>query len=114
MTAGRASVDLGMKEATLLAHVRRLARMRGWLVYHTHRSDRSEPGWPDLVLAHAETGRLLVVELKAAKGRVSTAQQEWLDTLTACGIDARVWRPADLDNDEIEQALNPHRPTEKP
>lgn len=106
----RPPVDAAMKEATLLAIVRRIAKRGGWLVYHTHRSDRSEPGWPDLVLVHVPTSRLLVVELKATKGRISPAQAEWIGALSGCGVDVRVWRPAQLDDGEIETALNPYPP----
>jgi len=70
-----------------------LARVSGWLVYHTHDSRRSQPGFPDLVLVHPKRGRLLFRELKATKGRVSPAQHEWLDALRAVGVDAAVWRP---------------------
>ena len=43
------------------------ARLRGYLVYHTHDSRRSEPGFPDLICLRA--GRLVVMELKSAGGR---------------------------------------------
>lgn len=85
-----------MTEAELLQAVRDLARLRGWLAYHTHRSDRSEPGFPDLILAHPRTGQLLAVELKSASGRLSAPQQTWLAALQRAGVDARVWRPTDL------------------
>ena len=89
-------------EKTLLAQVRRLAQSAGFIVYHTHRSDKSEPGFPDLVLAKpgkpGEPGRLLFVELKSAKGKLTYDQHIWLDVLrhTLPGIEVEVWRPADL------------------
>lgn len=71
-----------------------LARLRGYLCYHTFSSLRSTPGFPDCVLARP--GRLLFRELKTERGRVSAAQQQWLTTLRAAGADAGIWRPSDL------------------
>lgn len=85
-----------MPERALLAQVRRLAQEQGWLVYHTWRSEHSEPGFPDVVLA--KPGRLLFVELKSAQGKVTVEQQQWLEVLkrSVPGIEIYLWRPADL------------------
>lgn len=83
-------------ESQFLQQVRDLAKLTGWECYHTHNSQRSEPGWPDLVLASAAQRRLLFIELKTAVGRVSPHQRKWLNLLTSCGCEAAVWRPADL------------------
>ncbi|HET6910749.1 MAG TPA: VRR-NUC domain-containing protein [Mycobacteriales bacterium] len=100
-----------MTEAELLQAVRDLARLRGWLVYHTHRSDRSEPGFPDVIAVHPRTGHLLAVELKSANGRITRDQRAWLDALQSAGVDARVWYPADLASGAIVRALSqPGRP----
>ena len=99
----RATQARKMSEATLLAQVRALARALGWLGYHTHRSDRSEPGWPDLVLVRGD--RLLYRELKTSTGRLMPAQQTWLDALRAAGADASVWRPEDLLEGRVEAEL---------
>lgn len=97
-------------EAELLQAVRDLARMRGWLVYHTHRSDRSEPGFPDVIAVHPR-GHLLAVELKSATGRITREQRTWLEALQHAGVDARVWYPADLTSGAIVRALSlPGRP----
>lgn len=92
-----------MTEKELLEQVRTLARMCGWLCYHTYRSVRSEPGFPDLTLVRGR--RLLFVELKSEKGRVTEAQQQWLDALGQTGVETYVWRPRDLD--EIGRVLSP-------
>ena len=94
-----------MTEAQLLEAVRALARLRGYLTYHTHRSDRSEPGFPDLVLLHPTAKHLVFAELKTAKGRVAPAQHVWIDSLRRAGSDAYIWRPADLDGGLIARAL---------
>ena len=51
-------------EKDFQAWVLAVARKWGWRHYHTHRSDKSPKGWPDLVLAHQEWGIVLFRELK--------------------------------------------------
>lgn len=87
-----------LSEDDFLTMVIDRARARGWMVYHP-RPARSSKGWrtpgqgtpvgfPDLVLAR--DGEVLIRELKSETGRVTDAQQSWLD---ACG--GEVWRPSD-------------------
>ncbi len=90
-----------MSEAKLLAQVRALAAIRGWLCYHTHDSRRSQAGYPDLTLCRArpgEKGRVVFVELKSHCGRLTAAQRLWTDTLRAAGAEVHVWRPDDWDD----------------
>lgn len=94
-----------MTEDQLLRCIVALAQRQGWLVYHTHDSRRSQPGYPDLALIHPARGIHLMRELKTQKGRVAPKQQEWLDGLTAAGIDAGIWRPIDWHNDTISNIL---------
>ncbi len=93
-----------MTEAELMSQVIALAKLRGWSCYHTHLSIRSEPGFPDLVLVR---NRVMFRELKSARGKVSHAQQRWLDMLKAAGADADVWFPADLLNGRVMRELAP-------
>lgn len=90
-------------ETSFLASVRELAHGLRWLTYHTHNSRRSEPGFPDLVLVRGD--RVVYRELKTNAGRVTAAQQVWLDALVAGGADAAVWRPVDLEAGEIQRDL---------
>lgn len=83
-----------MTENEWMEQVRDLAKLYGWLGYHTHRSDRSDAGFPDLVLVKGE--RVVYVELKAEKGRLSPDQKKWLRALVAAGQETAVWRPSDL------------------
>lgn len=83
-----------MSEAELLRQVRDAARVLGLLCYHTHRSDRSEPGFPDVVLVGRKG--VLFRELKRQRGGHTPAQSEWLDALVHAGVDAGTWRPIDL------------------
>jgi hypothetical protein len=70
-----------VSEAQLQSMVLDLARWAGYLAYHTHDSRRSRPGFPDLVLVHTTTGRLIFVELKSEKGRVRPEQDVWMQHL---------------------------------
>ena len=79
-------------EKDFQAAVQDAAHLLGWLTYHTYDSRHSAPGFPDLVLVRE---RVLFRELKTDKGRVTAAQQHWIDRLSAAGADAGVWRPAD-------------------
>ena len=82
-------------EAQFQAAVITLARYAGWDTYHTYDSRRSEPGFPDLVLAKG--GRLIFAEIKTARGRLSLAQRRWLTLLSNTpGVEVALWRPADF------------------
>ena len=93
-----------------------LAKARGWMVYHTHDSRRSEPGFPDLVAVRRQarpTGdlsRLLFVELKSAKGVVTEAQQAWVYALFGVEeandtVEVHLWRPEHWHDGTIEEVL---------
>lgn len=75
-------------------HVYPLRTAAGWA---TPTSGSLGEGWPDLLLAHPKQGRILALELKAAKGTVSADQLPVLATLAASGMECHVVRPADLD-----------------
>lgn len=56
--------------------------------------DGVRAGFPDFVVI--ANGKLKIIELKRRKGgKISPAQQEWIDALQAAGIDAAVCRGAD-------------------
>lgn len=89
-----------LTEAGLQAGIIRAARQLGYLVYHTWTSLHSAKGFPDLVLVGVgiRKGRIIVLEVKGEKGRVSNEQREWLDALSDCqGIIVRVVRPSNWD-----------------
>jgi hypothetical protein len=92
------------EDKVLLPRVIGLCRQTGqkaW--YHTHRSDRSEAGYPDLHIVGA--GGSLFRELKRETGKVTDEQQRWLSLLAALGYDVGVWRPSDLLNGRIAVEL---------
>lgn len=97
-----------MNEAQFQRQVVDLAWIAGWLFVH-HRPARTAhgwrtpvegplgAGWPDLVLVSPRRKRVLYVELKADKGRLSPAQAEVHAALREAGAEVRVWRPRDFD-----------------
>ena len=81
-------------EQRLLERVRALAKEYGWLCYHTYRSEKSEPGFPDMVCTDGT--RILIAELKSGTGKLTQAQAQWIALLTHTGlVDVRTWRPGD-------------------
>jgi hypothetical protein len=76
------------------AEVMALAKDLGWLVYHTLRSQGSAPGFPDLVMVRGE--RVLFIELKTVKGKLSSAQSFWLGALSHTTVEVYLWRPSDI------------------
>jgi hypothetical protein len=92
-----------MSEGDVERQVRHIAADLGLLAYHTHDSRRSHSGWPDWVLS----GKCGVIfrELKRQDGKPTRAQQEWLDALTAAGMDAAVYRPSDVLSGRVAREL---------
>lgn len=84
-------------EAEFQNAVNKLAAKHGWLVYHTHNSRRSQPGFPDLVIVRGK--EVIFAELKRERGAsVTIPQQEWLDSLSEVEeIGVYLWRPSDWD-----------------
>lgn len=71
-----------------------LARLNGWVCYHTYDSRRSEPGFPDLVLVKGHS--LIFAELKTQKGRLTKDQETWREALwNVPNIGVCLWRPSD-------------------
>jgi len=96
-----------MSEAELQSAILDLARWEGYLTFHVRDSRKSTgPGFPDLVLVHQRTGRLLFRELKTDVGKLTAGQEAWLDALRAGGHDADVWRTADWHSGRIQQDLH--------
>lgn len=84
-------------ESEFTRQVKRLFESNGWFFYHTHRSDRSEAGFPDCVMVHLATGRTVYVELKMPDNlKPSKAQVNWLNTLSIRN-EVYLWTPMDWD-----------------
>lgn len=95
----------GMTEARFQSIVVAAAQRAGWMVYHTHDSRRSEPGYPDLHLVHETRHLSMMRELKTEKGRISPTQKRWIAALDGAGVDVGVWRPMDWFTERITKQL---------
>lgn len=82
-----------LPEKAFQAQVLELARLSGWLCYHTFNSRRSVPGLPDLVMVRPPV--IVFAECKTETGRLRPEQRTWLDALGACeSVEVRLWRPS--------------------
>jgi hypothetical protein len=93
-----------MTEQALQQAVIDLARWCGYLHFHDNDSRRNRAGFPDLVLIHTTSGRLIFVELKSDKGRVRPEQDVWLQHLGK-HHEVYLWRPAHWLNGTIRRVL---------
>ncbi|MEU4217566.1 hypothetical protein [Actinoplanes sp. NPDC026623] len=91
-------------EAPLQAFVRRECKARDLLHYHTHRSERSERGFPDSVIVGPRG--VVFRELKSDGGRAEPEQLVWLHRLREAGADAAIWTPQDRRSGRILNELN--------
>jgi hypothetical protein len=70
--------------------------------YHPFLSTWSEEGFPDCTII--KIPRLIFAELKSEKGKLTPAQEEWLELLKQCKtIEAYCWRPSQFE--EIAEIL---------
>jgi len=83
-----------ISEKDFEGQIRDLAKLFGWLYYHTWRSIHSPAGFPDCVLVRPP--RLIFAELKSEKGQLSDKQKEWLEVLKETSVEVYLWRPSDL------------------
>jgi len=90
------------------------AHLFGWRVAHfrpawTEKGWRTPveadgAGWPDLVLVRKY--RLIFVELKTEKGKLSVAQEAWMEALRPLAQhEVYVWRPSSWTGGQIEACL---------
>jgi VRR-NUC domain len=100
---------LRITEKHFQAQVLRLAKITGHKVFHDYNSQRSEPGFPDLVIVKHTMKRPIFAELKTETGQLTEDQWAWrlvLDEMP--GVDYRLWRPSSWD--EIEEAFTGRKP----
>jgi len=85
-----------VSEKQFQSQVLQLAKLSGWLTYHTHDSRRSQAGFPDLVLVRPPA--IVFAELKTEAGKLRPEQAAWLEAVGGCRtVGARLspvgWRP---------------------
>jgi len=113
MRSGKSQIREAISEKDFSRQVEDLLNLFGWQWCH-FRPARTEHGWRTALSGHqgfpdyiaVKSSRLLIFELKTEKGKVSPAQQEWLDALSNVGdkdVQVYLWRPSDLDT--IVEAL---------
>lgn len=107
------STVLKISEAAFQRSVIELARTLGWRVGHIHDSrrqiapgrfvgDKDAAGIPDLMMVRGS--RLLLIELKTDKGRLTDEQVAWMHALDQVEtVEAAVWRPKSWPG--VEQVL---------
>jgi hypothetical protein len=89
-------------EKQLMGAVIRLAKARGWHVFHPHDSRKSPgPGYPDLTLARLPRngcpGQVIWAELKV-DAPLTIEQEVWLATLShVTQTRAYLWKPEDIE-----------------
>ena len=93
-----------ISEKDFQAAVRELAELMGWTVFCTWSSRHSPGGEPDLRLVHPIQKRMIWMELKSAKGKLTARQVEAIETLQAAGEEVYVFRPQDWE--QIEKILS--------
>lgn len=87
MTLPRSAYDQvsgTVSEAAFMDTILQAAELYGWWTYHTHDSRRSTAGFPDLVLV--KPPRVLFLEVKSERGRLSREQAEVLAMLQECEV----------------------------
>lgn len=95
---GKEEGERMITEKQFEAQVKDLAKLLGWKYYHTWRSIHSPAGFPDVVMVR--NGLVIFAELKSEKGKMSEAQEQWIDELKvvanhSLGVMAFVWKPSD-------------------
>ena len=101
-----------MSEDDLLNHIIGMCRLYGLRTAHfapawTEKGYRTAvrgdgKGWPDLIIVGY---KLIVRELKDAKGRPTPEQATWLKSLQLGGVDTTIWRPSHWYDGTIQREL---------
>jgi hypothetical protein len=91
-----------MTHTQLQNQIVEVCKLLGFLHYHTHNSQKSEPGYVDSTIVapvgHPLAGILYCVELKVGKDTPTIDQQAWLNALAGVTrVESGVVRPENLE-----------------
>lgn len=91
-TEARRLLDAAQSERRYQDQIVQLAEANGWHVWHDNDSRRNDAGLPDLLLIRGAV--LLFLEVKTEKGKVSLAQEAFIERLKQVKyVEADVARP---------------------
>jgi hypothetical protein len=97
-------IDLAHVLGWRIAHFRSVAVMgKSGQVHYRTPVQADGAGFPDLVLARE---RIMYVELKAERGKLSHNQMAWLGALEDAGGEMHVWKPRDWLDGTIQNVLS--------
>ena len=112
--------ELTISEKDFQSQIIDAAHLLGYRVAH-FRAAQTKYGWrtpvsadgagfPDMVLARrgtidTEYGRLIFVEVKGAKGKLSEAQREWNSMLVHTNAEVYHWQVGKIELEEIVEIL---------
>jgi len=88
-------MSLEITEKQFEAQVKEVAKLFRWKYYHPFLSKWSESGYPDITLVRGN--RLIIVELKSEKGKLTKAQAQWLWALRKTPAEIYIWRPRHME-----------------
>src|SRR5262245_43481649 len=101
-----------MTEAELMNAIAEAARVLGWRVAHFRPGRTAHgwrtavafdgKGWPDLAMVRE---RLLLVEVKTGRGKLSPEQEMWVGRLRLAGCEVYTWREADWTSGAVDEVL---------
>jgi len=91
-------IDLAQRSGWCVAHFRpvRVQRKDGSVYYETP-VQADGAGFPDLLMIHEVTGRVIAAECKAEGGTLSPAQRKWMTLFMNSPAEWYVWYPEDWD-----------------
>lgn len=95
-----------ISEKDFLSQIIDLLKLFHWRFEHTFEqriyARRTSKGFPDIVAVRPP--RLLFIELKSEKGKLTPEQEAWLENLRECsrgifaeGLEVYLWRPSMFD-----------------
>ena len=93
----QAAMYAQVKEKDFQRDVVTAAKMLGWTVFSTFRSDHSPKGEPDLRMVHPQKRRIIWAELKSEDGKLTPDQELAIGVICGAGGEVYVWRPSDMD-----------------